>query len=109
MRTRRTMARDRSRARTPSWETKSRRCAGWSMPGNLAIRYFTIPRVASRRTHTFVDHAMSLFRSFVIAGALGALSTAPLSAQADPTVQRIWRLGMDSSHVQQLAQTLFDS
>ncbi len=27
----------------------------------------------------------------------------------DPTIQRIWRLGMDSSHVQQLAQALFDS
>ena len=31
------------------------------------------------------------------------------SAQSDATIQRIWRLGMDSSHVQQLSQTLFDS
>jgi hypothetical protein len=39
---------------------------------------------------------------------------APLAAQTsfptnDPVIQRIWRLGMDSSHVQSLAQTLFDS
>jgi hypothetical protein len=27
----------------------------------------------------------------------------------DPTIQRIWRLGMDSSHVEKLSQTLFDS
>jgi len=41
------------------------------------------------------------------------LGAATLSAQqpggADPTIQRLWRLGMDSSHVQQLSQTLFDS
>ncbi len=40
---------------------------------------------------------------------------APLSAQTtqfpaqDPVIQRIWRLGMDSSQVQSLAQTMFDS
>jgi carboxypeptidase Q len=45
-----------------------------------------------------------------------ALATAPLAAQSaaagassDPTIARIWRLGMDSSHVQQLSQALFDS
>ena len=27
----------------------------------------------------------------------------------DATIQRLWRLGMDSSHTQQLAQALFDS
>jgi len=43
-------------------------------------------------------------------------SAAPLSAQhptrfptSDPVIERMWRLGMDSSHVQKLAQTLFDS
>ena len=44
---------------------------------------------------------------------LSALSGAPLSAQqramADPVAERIFRLGMDSSHVQSLSQTLFDS
>ena len=37
---------------------------------------------------------------------------APLLAQSastDANIQRIWRLGMDSSHVQKLAQALFDS
>src|SRR6476659_6069674 len=35
----------------------------------------------------------------------------PLRAQqpSDATIDRIFRLGMDSSHVQKLAQTLFDS
>jgi hypothetical protein len=28
---------------------------------------------------------------------------------SDPTIERIWRLGMDSSHVEKLSQTLFDS
>ena len=27
----------------------------------------------------------------------------------DQTIQRIWRLGMDSSHVEKLSQALFDS
>ena len=49
---------------------------------------------------------------FCITGALALLSAAPLLAQqapTDPNLQRIWRLGMDSSQVQKLAQTLFDS
>jgi hypothetical protein len=42
--------------------------------------------------------------------ALVPFRTSPAIAQsADPNVARIWRLGMDSSHVQRLAQTLFDS
>jgi len=35
--------------------------------------------------------------------------TAPHFPTDDATLQRIWRLGMDSSHVQKLSQTLFDS
>ena len=45
-----------------------------------------------------------------------AVFALPLAAQQAPhfptddaTLQRIWRLGMDSSHVQKLSQTLFDS
>ncbi|HWJ23268.1 MAG TPA: M20/M25/M40 family metallo-hydrolase [Gemmatimonadaceae bacterium] len=42
-----------------------------------------------------------------------ALPRGPLAAQsfptADPTIKRIWSIGMDSSHVEALAQTLFDS
>lgn len=45
-----------------------------------------------------------------------ALGAAPLAAQKpttfptpDPVVQRIWRIGMDSSWAQKLSQTLFDS
>ena len=34
---------------------------------------------------------------------------APRFPTDDATLQRIWRLGMDSSHVQKLSQTLFDS
>ncbi len=56
---------------------------------------------------------MSLLRKLSIAGTLALTVAAPLAAQqsaaSDPNLQRIWRLGMDSSHVQRLAQTLFDS
>ena len=53
-------------------------------------------------------------RSFLAAGAAVLVAT-QLGAQttqfptSDPVVQRIWRLGMDSSHVQELSQALFDS
>ncbi len=49
------------------------------------------------------------FRRFSVAGAFALCAVAPLAAQSDPTIERIWRLGMDSSHVQQLSQALFDS
>jgi carboxypeptidase Q len=56
---------------------------------------------------------MSFFQKFCAVGALALIGVSPLSAQrfptTDQTLQRIWRLGMDSSHVQSLAQTLFDS
>jgi len=50
--------------------------------------------------------------SFVAAVLMGASSLAAQTTKfptSDATVQRIWRMGMDSSHVQQLSQTLFDS
>ncbi len=50
-----------------------------------------------------------IFRRFSVAGAFALCAVAPLSAQSDPNIERIWRLGMDSSHVQQLSQALFDS
>ena len=46
--------------------------------------------------------------SIALAGIAGA-QQAPHFPSDDATLERIWRLGMDSSHVQQLAQTLFDS
>ncbi len=59
---------------------------------------------------------MTSFRRLIVAAATAALVAAPLSAQnaaagasSDPNIARIWRLGMDSSHVKQLAQALFDS
>ena len=52
---------------------------------------------------------MIRFRNIVVVGASAVLSAAPVSAQSDANLQRIWRLGMDSSHVQQLSQVLFDS
>ena len=55
---------------------------------------------------------MSLRRtlSIISAAALfGALPAAAQQGSSDQTLQRIWRLGMDSSHVQSLAHTLFDS
>ncbi|MEO5816261.1 MAG: M28 family peptidase [Gemmatimonadaceae bacterium] len=56
---------------------------------------------------------MTLFRTLSVAGALALTGAVPLSAQQfptnDPALQRIWRLGMDSSQVQSLSQTLFDS
>src|SRR3954468_3416038 len=53
-------------------------------------------------------------RPFLTAAVAVSLAT-PLYAQTtqfptqDPVVQRIWRLGMDSSQVQSLSQALFDS
>ncbi|MEP6989510.1 MAG: M20/M25/M40 family metallo-hydrolase [bacterium] len=52
---------------------------------------------------------MTLLRTLSLAGTLALVTAVPASAQSDPTIQRIWRIGMDSSHAQQLAQTLFDS
>lgn len=58
---------------------------------------------------------MSHLRRLTALGAFALVGAAPLAAQTtqfptdDPNIQRIWRLGMDSSHVQKLAQTLFDS
>src|SRR4051812_35635598 len=55
---------------------------------------------------------MSLARTISATFAL-VLSAATLPAQpgasSDPVIQRIWRLGMDSSQVQRLSQALFDS
>ena len=55
-------------------------------------------------------------RPISLAALLTALSILPATAQrpgtfptSDQTLQRIWRLGMDSSHVQRLSQVLFDS
>src|SRR4051812_15244278 len=60
---------------------------------------------------------MTLNRTLSLAGAalISSASLVALSAQttqfpnSDATIQRLWRLGMDSSHAQGLAQTLFDS
>src|SRR5471030_2328355 len=59
---------------------------------------------------------MTLLRKVSLAATLAALASAPLAAQragdgasSDPNIARIWRLGMDSSHVKQLSQALFDS
>jgi len=40
---------------------------------------------------------------------IAAAQQAPHFPSDDATLERIWRLGMDSSHVQKLSQTLFDS
>jgi hypothetical protein len=52
---------------------------------------------------------MKTLRSTLIAAACAISFASPACAQSDATIDRIWRLGMDSSHVQQLSQTLFDS
>ncbi|MEP6766556.1 MAG: hypothetical protein ABJB66_19735, partial [Gemmatimonadaceae bacterium] len=57
---------------------------------------------------------MSLLRRFPAAAAIALISATSLAAQPkfptdDPRLQRIWRLGMDSSQVQSLSQVLFDS
>ena len=54
------------------------------------------------------------FRATFIAAAFAALAIArPVSAQTfptrDPVLERIWAIGMDSSHVEELASTLLDS
>ena len=51
-----------------------------------------------------------MIRHRLTCASLAAILAAPAFAQStDPNVARIWQLGMDSSRVQQLAQTLFDS
>ena len=52
---------------------------------------------------------MTTLRPTLLAATCAVLFAHPASAQSDATIDRIWRLGMDSSHVQQLSQTLFDS
>ena len=58
---------------------------------------------------------LTRLRRLSMASALLALGASALSAQQtrfptdDPTIQRIWRIGMDSSQVQKLGQALFDS
>ncbi|MDQ2666499.1 MAG: M20/M25/M40 family metallo-hydrolase [Gemmatimonadota bacterium] len=52
---------------------------------------------------------MTRLRTTCLTAACALLAATPASAQSDATIGRIWRLGMDSSHVQQLSQTLFDS
>src|SRR3954469_19470701 len=44
-----------------------------------------------------------------VSGAAPAAAQTPTFPTTDPALQRIWRLGMDSSMVQPLAQALFDS
>lgn len=52
-------------------------------------------------------------RTILVSVAAATLSAVPLAAQTfptnDPVIQRIWALGMDSSHTEPLAQALFDS
>jgi carboxypeptidase Q len=52
-------------------------------------------------------------RRFSVSLAAAVLLAAPLCAQTfrteDPVVRRMWRLGMDSSHTERLAQVLIDS
>ncbi len=62
---------------------------------------------------------MTVHRKIALVFAAAALAATPLSAlnaqgaqagaSSDPNIARIWRLGMDSSHVKQLSQALFDS
>ena len=52
---------------------------------------------------------MPLSRKVVATLALVVAGATPLAAQSDPVASRIFRIGMDSSRVQQLSQTLFDS
>lgn len=59
---------------------------------------------------------MTFLRRLSFACAAATFAAAPLAAQSaqagaspNPVIARIWRLGMDSSHVQQLSQALFDS
>ena len=59
---------------------------------------------------------MTILRRLLPATILILFAAPPAAAQSTPTfptddqnLVRIWRLGMDSSHVQRLAQVLFDS
>ena len=45
----------------------------------------------------------------VLGTAMVAGSIAPLAAQNDPVLKRMWAIGMDSSHTWDLSQALFDS
>ena len=58
---------------------------------------------------TPLDRPMTPLNSTLLAAACVLVVAHPADAQSDATIDRIWRIGMDSSHVQQLSQTLFDS
>ena len=54
-----------------------------------------------------------MLRKTLFLGALLVAPYIPLHAQSfptdDPIIKRIWALGMDSTHVYELSQALFDS
>jgi carboxypeptidase Q len=53
---------------------------------------------------------MTRLRKLFACLSVASIAAAPLRAQSsDPNIDRIFRVGMDSSQVQKLAQTLFDS
>ncbi len=56
---------------------------------------------------------VSMLRKTLVVGALLLAPYIPLHAQSfptdDPIIKRIWALGMDSTHVYELSQALFDS
>jgi hypothetical protein len=51
----------------------------------------------------------SAFAIALVGAAAAPVVAQTMPANADPVIQRIWRLGQDSSHVWQLSQVLFDS
>jgi carboxypeptidase Q len=67
----------------------------------------TTARIDAPSRHS--TDTMKPLRPTLIVAACALCFASPASAQSDATIDRIWRLGMDSSHVQQLSQTLFDS
>ncbi len=76
------------------------------------VRHTRAAYAPSTRTF-FIEIPMTL-RRLSAAGALALAFSSTLGAQTrfptnDQNLQRIWRLGMDSSQVQALSQTLFDS
>jgi len=60
----------------------------------------------------FLSLSLSLSLSFALVALTAAVVISPASAQspsANPVIQRLWTLGLDSSHTERFAQVLFDS
>src|SRR6185503_10266295 len=66
-------------------------------------------RLGARTAHEGLTFTLQVTDMSIRRALIALVVPAALSAQNDPTIDRIFRIGMDSSRVKPLAQVLFDS